>query len=144
MEILLRKVQKSDWDFILNLRNKNIFKKYFQNQEHITKKAHYEYLTKQKCNQNFFNWIICYKSKDVGYVRILDNDISIMIKPDFHGKGIGTDAIKLVEVEAKKLGIKYLIGKMMVSNKKSEKIFANNKFKLKMYWYEKDISKKKK
>ena len=140
MEISLRKVQKNDWDFILSLRNKKEFKKYFHNQENITKKEHYEYLKKQKSNQNFFNWIICYNLKDVGYVRILDNDISIMIKPDFHGKGIGTDAIKLVEVEAKKLEIKYLVGKMMISNNKSEKIFVNNKFKLKMYWYEKDIS----
>jgi len=140
MEISLRKVEEKDWDFILNLRNKKEFKKYFHNQENIIKKDHYEYLNKQKNNSNFFNWIICDNSNDVGYVRILDNDISIMIKPSYHGKGIGTDVIKLVEIEAKKLGIKYLIGKMMIFNKKSEKIFANNGFKLKMYWYEKDIS----
>ena len=63
-----------------------------------------------------------------------------MIKQNYHGKGIGVAAIKLLENEAKKIGIKYLIGKMMIHNKKSQKIFLKNGFKLKMYWYEKEIS----
>jgi len=139
MGISLKIVKEEDWDFVLDLRNEKDFRKYFQNQEHIEKNKHYEYLNKQKNNPNFFNWIICDNSDDVGYVRILDNDVSIMIKPSHHGKGIGTDAMKLVEIEAKKLGIKYLVGKMMIFNKKSEKIFVNNGFKLKMYWYEKQM-----
>jgi|TARA_B110000438_G_scaffold94656_1_gene94084 RimJ/RimL family protein N-acetyltransferase len=140
MEISLKIVKEEDWDFVLDLRNEKDFRKYFQNQKHIEKNEHYEYLNKQKNNPNFFNWIICDNSDDVGYVRILDNDVSIMIKPSHHGKGIGTDAMRLVEIEAQKLGIKYLIGKMMVFNKKSEKIFVNNGFELKMYWYEKQMS----
>lgn len=139
MEISLRIVVVEDWDFVLDLRNEKDFRKYFQNQEHIEKNEHYEYLNKQKNNPNFFNWIICDNSDDVGYVRILDNDVSIMVKPSHHGKGIGTDAMKLVEIEAKKLGIKYLVGKMMIFNKKSEEIFVNNGFELKMYWYEKQM-----
>jgi len=140
MGISLKIVKEEDWDFVLDLRNEKDFRKYFQNQKHIEKNEHYEYLNKQKNNPNFFNWIICDNSDDVGYVRILDNDVSIMIKPSHHGKGIGTDAMRLVEIEAQKLGIKYLIGKMMIFNKKSEKIFVNNGFELKMYWYEKQIS----
>ena len=140
MGISLKIVKEEDWDFVLDLRNEKDFRKYFQNQKHIEKNEHYEYLNKQKNNPNFFNWIICDNSEDVGYVRILDNDVSIMIKPSHHGKGIGTDAMRLVEIEAQKLGIKYLIGKMMIFNKKSEKIFVNNGFELKMYWYEKQIS----
>jgi|TARA_B110001454_G_scaffold188331_1_gene186249 RimJ/RimL family protein N-acetyltransferase len=140
MGISLKIVKEEDWDFVLDLRNEKDFRKYFQNQKHIEKNEHYEYLNKQKNNPNFFNWIICDNSDDVGYVRILDNDVSIMIKPSHHGKGIGTDAMRLVEIEAQKLGIKYLIGKMMIFNKKSEKIFVNNGFELKMYWYEKQMS----
>ena len=140
MGISLKIVKEEDWDFVLDLRNEKDFRKYFQNQKHIEKNEHYEYLNKQKNNTNFFNWIICDNSEDVGYVRILDNDVSIMIKPSHHGKGIGTDAMRLVEIEAQKLGIKYLIGKMMIFNKKSEKIFVNNGFELKMYWYEKQMS----
>lgn len=140
MEISLRKVIQEDWDFILKLRNENEFKKYFQNQKYIEKNEHYNYLKKQKENPNFFNWIICENSNDVGYVRILNNDVSIMVESSHHGKGVGTNAIKLVEIEAKKLGVSYLVGKMMIFNKKSEKIFLNNGFELKMHWYEKQLS----
>ena len=118
MGISLKIVKEEDWDFVLDLRNEKDFRKYFQNQKHIEKNEHYEYLNKQKNNPNFFNWIICDNSDDVGYVRILDNDVSIMIEPSHHGKGIGTDAMRLVEIEAQKLGIKYLVGKMMIFNKK--------------------------
>ena len=69
-----------------------------------------------------------------------NNDVSIMVESSHHGKGVGTNAIKLVEIEAKKLGVSYLVGKMMIFNKKSEKIFVNNGFELKMYWYEKQLS----
>ncbi len=65
--------------------------------------------------------------------------MSIILDDKYHGQGIGTSAINLLEHEAKLLGIKKLVGKMMIDNKKSEKIFLNNNFKLKMYWYEKNL-----
>lgn len=140
MSISLRKVGDSDWDFILSLRNNESFRDNFLDQHTISKQEHYDYLNKQKSNQNFFNWIILYDNQDVGYVRILDNDISIIIDEKFHGKGIGTYAIKLLEKEAKLLGIKRLVGKMMFENKGSEHIFRNNDFELKMLWFEKDLN----
>ena len=96
-------------------------------------------MQKQQTNSDFFNWIICSDRENVGYIRILNSDVSIILDEKYHGKGIGTKAIKLLEKEAKALGIKKLVGKMMIENKKSEKIFLNNDFKLKMYWYEKRI-----
>ena len=139
MKISLRNVLKNDWDFILLLRNEEKFKIFFNTQHVITKKEHYEYLKKHKSNPKFVNRIICYGKKDVGYIRILDNDISIMVLQKFHGKGIGTKALELMEEEAKKLGIKKLIGNVMVHNNSSKKIFLKNNFKLKMYSYEKEI-----
>lgn len=78
-------------------------------------------------------------NKDVGYVRIQDNDVSIIIDPKYHKKGIGSNALNLLEKEAKKLGIKKLVGRIMIQNKQSEQIFRKNNYKLKMYWYEKNI-----
>jgi len=137
--VSLRKVLKKDLDYILNLRNNEQFRSYFYSQHNISKKEHYQFLMKQDNNPNFFNWIICYKSKDVGYVRILDNDVSIMIDEKFQRKGIGSQALSLLEDEAKEHGIGKLIGKIMIHNEKSEKIFLKNGYKLKMLWYEKDI-----
>ena len=139
MKVTLRKVLKKDWDYILNLRNNPRFSLFFYNQKKITKKDHYEYLKKQKRNSGFVNWIICYDKKDVGYLRILDGDVSIIIDKKFHSKGIGTSALKILEENARSLGIKKLIGKIIIDNKSSQKIFLKNKYKLKMYWYEKQL-----
>lgn len=132
-------MRKEDWDFILDLRNKEEFRSFFYTQHTITKKEHYGYLQKQKSNPNFFNWMICYGLQDVGYLRVLDNDVGIIIDPKYHNKGIGSKALKLLEKEAKRLGIKKLVGKVMIYNKSSKNIFIKNNYKLLMYWFEKDI-----
>ena len=139
MDIQLQTVTKDDWDYILKLRNSKYVQLQMYTKHKITKSEHYEYLKKQKRNQNFKNWMICLDSKNVGYVRILDNDVSIMIEKKYHGKGIGTTTISLIEKEAKKFGIKKLVGRVMIDNEKSKQIFLNNDYKLKMYWYEKKL-----
>jgi RimJ/RimL family protein N-acetyltransferase len=138
-KVSLRQITKKDWDFILQLRNRPEFRKGFYDQHTITKKEHYKYLQKQKTNPNFVNWIICYGKNDVGYVRILDNDVSIMISKEYNSKGIGTKALRLVEREARRLGMKKLVGRIMIHNKASQRIFVKNSYKLLMYWYEKQL-----
>lgn len=140
MSITLRKVKKNDWSFILQLRNEQAYKNNFYNRHHITQNEHFDYLAKQKSNPNFFNWIICFGKKNVGYLRVLDGDVSIIVDKNYHGKGIGSKALGLLEKEAKKLGLKKLVGRVMISNKESKKIFEKNGYKLLMYWLEKDIS----
>lgn len=137
--VTLRKVKQTDWDYILKLRNEPSFKRYFYDQHKITKREHYSYLRQQKSNKKFFNWIILLDNTRVGYIRILNNDVSIMIDPKFHGKGIGTKALKLLEKEAKKVKIKKLVGRVMLRNRKSTMIFKKNNYKLLMYWYEKKL-----
>jgi RimJ/RimL family protein N-acetyltransferase len=139
LAVSLRKVIKKDWDYILKLRNKEEFRTFFYEQHTISKKEHYAYLRKQKSHPDFFNWIICYGKKDAGYLRISNEDISIIVDEKFQGKGIGTRALQLVENEAKKLGIKKLVGRIMIHNESSKQIFLNNNYKLKMYWYEKNF-----
>lgn len=139
MKVKLRKVLKKDWVFILNLRNNEKYRDFFYSSEVISQKDHYNYMKNQKSNPNFVNWIICYGNSDVGYVRILENDVSIMLDDKFRNKGIGNIALELLEIEARKLGISKLIGRVMINNKSSKKIFKKNNYKFKMYWFEKDI-----
>ena len=139
MTVTLREVEQTDWDFILKLRNDKKYRKNFYNQHTITKKEHYTYLKKQKKNPNFVQWIITYNNDDVGYVRILDSDVSIIVDKKYNNKGIGTNALSLIETKAKKLGIKKLVGRVMIGNKNSKEIFLKNNYKLLMLWLEKDI-----
>ncbi len=139
-QVSLRPVKKKDWDFILSLRNDDKTRDNFYTKNKIKKKDHYKYLQEQAKNPNFFHWIISYGNSNAGYVRILENDISIMLNNKFQNKGIGTSALKLIEKEAKLLGIKKLVGRVMVHNVQSKKIFEKNNYTLLMYWLEKYIS----
>jgi len=105
----------------------------------ISIEEHYEYLKKQQKNLDFFNWIICCDRRNVGYTRILDGDVSIMIEQSFHNKGIGTRALKQLENEAKALGLKKLIARIKIDNKNSKSIFKKNGYRLNMNLFEKDI-----
>jgi len=75
----------------------------------------------------------------IGYIRILDQDINIMVEKKFQTKGIGTIMLNLVEKEARGLGIKKLKAKVLIGNDSSKKIFEKNNYKLKMYLFEKEI-----
>lgn len=138
MIISLRNVKKDDWNFIMNLRN-DLYKFFYIQKKPLTKKEHYSYMKKQSKNPDFYHWMIRYEQNDVGYVRILNNDVGIMIKKEFQNKGIASHVLKLVEKEAKKIGLKKLIALISVKNKPSMKIFTKNNYSLKMYWLEKEI-----
>ncbi len=131
-------MKTSDWNYVLSLRNQS-YENFYVQDKPLTKKEHYSYLRKQMKNPKFFNWIITKNNKDVGYIRLLDSDVSIIIDKKFQDKQIGTSAIKLLEEEARKIGIKKLVALILVKNKQSKKIFVKNDYKLKQWWFEKEI-----
>ena len=138
MNIKLRNAEKKDWDLILELRNE--FYSFFYKQERpISKSEHYEYMEKQQSNPKFHQWMIEYENQTIGYVRILENDIGVIVKKEFQNKGIASEAVKLAEEKARNLGITKLIALVKMENEGSKKIFLKNKYELKMYWLEKNI-----
>ena len=139
MKINLRDVTENDWDYILNLRNQFYVNFFHEQKKPIEKDEHYEYMNKQKSNSNFYQWIATNGEDDVGYIRILDQDINIMVEKKFQTKGIGTVMLNLVEKEARGLGIKKLKAKVLIGNDSSKKIFEKNNYKLKIYLFEKEI-----
>jgi RimJ/RimL family protein N-acetyltransferase len=139
MNITLSSVTKDNWDLIYDIRINKQYRKNFYSQQDFSKDYHYSYLEDKEKVATFFHWMILQNNKAVGYIRILDNDISIMIHPKYIGKGIGSQALVLVEKEAKKIGLQKLIGRVMIENKSSKKIFEKNNYALKMFWFEKDI-----
>jgi len=97
-------------------------------------------MNKQETNPNFHQWIAFDGKNDVGYIRILDQDINIMVEKEFQSKGIGTAMLNLVEKKAFSLGIKKLKAIVIAGNESSKKIFIKNNFKLIIHSFEKDIS----
>ena len=138
MTIQLTKVEKKDWDIILELRNE-FYPNFYKQEKPIPKMEHYQYMEKQELNPKFHQWMIEDNNNIAGYVRIHDNDIGIIVKKEFQNKGIASEAIKLTEKKARELGITKLVSLIKVENEGSKKIFMKNKYKLKMFWLEKNI-----
>ena len=105
----------------------------------LTEKEHYAYMNKQIRNPNFHQWMAVSNNKVVGYIRILDAEINLMVVKDFQNKGIGSMMLSLLENEAKKLGIHKLIGLVRSNNTSSKKIFENNNYQLKLFRFEKEL-----
>ena len=140
MKIELREVEKKDWDFVLKLRNEFYESSFYEQNEPIPKDDHYKYMNKQETNPNFHQWVAFDGKNDVGYIRILDQDINIMVEKEFQSKGIGTIMLNLVEKKALSLGIKKLKAIVIAGNESSTKIFLKNNFKLILRSFEKEIS----
>jgi len=139
MEIKLRQVSKEDWDYILELRN-NFFEDDFIEQKKIlTKKEHYEYMKNQKSNTNFHQWISSDGKNNVGYIRLLKDDVSIIVDQKFQNKGIGTKMLELMEKEARKIGLKKIKALVRKNNFSSEKIFLKNNYNVTTLMFEKEI-----
>ena len=139
MEIKLKEVCKEDWDYILQLRNSFFKDDFLEQQKVLTKKEHYEYMEKQKSNTNFYQWISFDGKKNVGYIRLLEDDVSVIVDQKFQNKGIGTIMLALMEKEAKKIGLKKIKALVRKNNFSSEKIFLKNNYKLKISMFEKEI-----
>jgi len=140
MDLKLRKCIRDDWDTILELRN-DFYKNSFYKQTSILSKGeHYDYMEKQSKNPNFFQWMAVIDENVIGYVRILDLDVNIMVSKEFQSKGMGSMILQLLETEAKKLNMPKLIGLIRVDNLASKKIFEKNNYKLKLYWFEKQLT----
>jgi len=123
MEIILKSVERHDWDFIYDLRTNPSSKNNFYTKKSFSKEEHYSYLSKQEQSSDFFHWMIVSENQNIGYIRIFNNDISIMISRQYQNKGIGSQALEFVEKEAKTLGINKLVGRVMLDNESSKKNF---------------------
>ena len=139
MEIKLINVSEEHWDFILSLRNEFFEHSFYEQKHAISKDEHYEYMKKQTANPNFHQWVAVNDSLPLGYIRILDHDINIMVDKKFQNKGVGTTMLKLVEEKAKKLGLKKLEARVLTENQNSLKLFQKNDFQIKMNQLEKKL-----
>ena len=139
MKIKLINVNEEHWNFILSLRNAFFEHSFYEQKHAISKDEHYEYMKKQTANPNFHQWIAASDGLPIGYIRILDHDINIMVDKKFQNKGVGTTMLKLVEEKAKKLGLKKLEARVLTENQNSLKLFQKNDFQIKMNQLEKKL-----
>lgn len=139
MELYLRPCTRNDWDTILDLRNQFYLESFVLQDRPLTKMEHYEYMENQLSNPNFHQWMGIMNNDVVGYIRILELEINILVLKKYQNKGVGTKMLELLENEAMKLNIKKLRASVRVDNLSSKQLFQKNNYKLKMYLFEKSF-----
>ena len=83
----LRPMEMSDADFMLTLKNYEETRRFsIASHEEIKREEHLKYLEE---NIQYFQ-TICDGEKNIGAIRILDEEISIWIDKEFWNKGIAT------------------------------------------------------
>ena len=133
MSVKIRPVEKKDWKFILHLRNLEDIRLAFHDSSIINDETHLKYMQKMEANPNFFQWIITYNKKDVGYIKIDGLVFGSMLLNEYRGKGIGKQAYALVFKKAKKLGLTKLTAQVKMDRETSIE------FEMKTGWIKKEI-----
>ena len=133
MSVKIRPVEKKDWKFILHLRNLEDIRLAFHDSSIINDETHLKYMQKMEANPNFFQWIITYNKKDVGYIKIDGLVFGSMLLNKYRGKGIGKQAYASVFKKAKKLGLTKLTAQVKMDRETSIE------FEMKTGWIKKEI-----
>lgn len=116
-------------EFIRNLRNDGRVKKGLIQQGHITKEQQKEYMKK---HNDDYHLCLC-NGEPAGYIGVIDDDIRIVVHPDFHNKGVGLFLVNNIMKKHKKLQ-----AKIKVRNTASIRLFERAGFKLMYHLYEYD------
>lgn len=128
----LRKAQLEDALLVLEWRNDETSRKNSFNQEVISQETHLNWFKKKLSDESCLFYILEDEEGPAGCIR-LDvtkdiGEISSMIEPSRRGKGYGTIIMSLMEKEAKKAGLKTLVGFVSSSNPASAKCCENNDY----------------
>lgn len=100
MEINLRRAEKSDIEFLFNLRNQDSVRSAFWNTEKVEPDAHKNWVISSLQNSKRILYVIEADGKPAGQIRfdITDEsgktaEVSISVSENFRGKGIGGNAL---------------------------------------------------
>jgi len=104
LNIALRIVTPSDWHFILEVRNEVDVRNASFTTEVIGEEAHIEYMKKLATMENVYQRIIKYGDKNVGYIKVIDDEVSYMLKKQYRGKGLMNASFNILFEELRKLG----------------------------------------
>ncbi len=132
--IVFRELETSDYEFIAAIYNYYVI--------HSTATFHLEMQTLEqittalpKNNSVYKTWIINYHDEPCGYCYInywkpreayrRSAEVTLYIKPEFHGKGIGKVTLRFIEKEAQIAGISNLLGVITAENLASICLFKS-------------------
>jgi len=141
MKITLKPADKSDLKRIFEWRNHPLVRGKSFNTGKISWGEHVGYWKKRLCSKGKHSLIVVADGNNTGLIRLDrmresgDYEVSIMIDPAMHGKGVGTTALKKTKEFARKKEIRRLHARIKAKNIGSIKAFEAAGFKPETYDY---------
>jgi len=129
--IELRKIEGHDVDLTYSWAINPVIRQYSLNKSEITLESHSEWFDFKLNDSHCLYFIAEKQNEPVGSFRLDINSagtgyISYLIDPEYHGKGYGSELLRLgVRIAQENLNIKNIIGEVMIENKASVKAFEN-------------------
>jgi RimJ/RimL family protein N-acetyltransferase len=125
-----RIVTPNDWLFILDLRNEDDVRNASFNVDYINKDNHIAYMKRLESMKNVYHRIISCEDKDVGYIKVIDNEVSYMIAKEFRRKGIMKLSFEILFNDLKKLGYTKISASIKAENFASLKLAEKVGYKI--------------
>jgi RimJ/RimL family protein N-acetyltransferase len=130
LDVKHRIVTPNDWLFILNIRNEEDVRNASFNTNIIDPDCHIEYMNKLESMKDVYQRIITYEEKDVGYIKVVDDEVSYMIKKEFRGKGIMKCSFEILFKDLKSLGNTKVSASIKAENYASLKLAEKMGYKI--------------
>lgn len=126
MKLTLRKAAFSDAEFLLQLRNQKENRMASFSSEKVSLETHLNWLGKVLNNPNEFLFVALLDGAPVGQFRVnQDRKVSVGLDNKVHGRGLGTQLIRLGSEEFLKTHNEKLFAEIKPDNIASIKAFKN-------------------
>jgi RimJ/RimL family protein N-acetyltransferase len=134
-DIEVRDLQDGDINDLFRWRNHPDIRRNFFNSSPVSWSEHKRWFRAKKQDPNTTIYIACYEGTNIGSIRFEDKGevikVSIMLNPDFIGKGFGSEIIRIgtEKLIAEKRPKKFIVAEVKKENIASLKAFQKAGFK---------------
>lgn len=144
MKLILRPVEKKDYEKILEWRNDPDVRINSLTQHIISIEEHVEYWSEFLRNITNYAYIVVHDNRDIGVLKLKNinkttYEIDIFLSKYSRNKGLGQQILNMIKEIAVQKGIIKLIAKIKYDNQASKKAFEKSGFSPKLIYYEAEV-----
>ena len=128
--IKIRKIEFDDLDSLLELRNLELDRRYYQDSSEVSFSDHKKWVMSRTQSDELITLVAEFRNMVIGVCYLnqtssIEAEVSIRIFPDWRGTECARLLFSSIAVDAQKQGIARLVAVVHLDNKRSIKFFTN-------------------